>query len=156
MQTRRATRPAFDRDNLDAVLMKLKYWLVLLLAVILPLKGAMASAAMLCHSQASQQVVEIHEHEAHSMHNAHSAHASHVASESDSAVHQHSDGADTGDTPSYATCLACAAVCGASPLPVALSLSLPVLEPARDWRGLALLEPPDAVSAGLERPPRSI
>jgi len=35
MQTRRATRPAFDRDNLDAVLMKLKYWLVLLLAVIL-------------------------------------------------------------------------------------------------------------------------
>lgn len=111
---------------------------------------------MLCHSPASQQVVCSQPHQTHSMHEAHATHAAHMASDSHSAAHQYSEGRGTSDASVETTCLACAAVCGASPLPVALGLSLPVLEPAHDWRGFTFLEPLNGVLARLERPPRSI
>jgi hypothetical protein len=148
-------RPLIDRlsvrANLIAVLTKLKFWLVLLLALILPIKGAMATVGMLCHVPASQLVQAAPASHAHASHD-----AGRVLAEVGHHQHQHatSDSSDADVSP--ASCLACAAVCGASPVPASGSLNLPTFEPSRDWRRLTLLAPPSREMAGLERPPRSI
>lgn len=130
--------------------MKLKYWLVLLLALILPVKGAMAAVGMLCHVPASQQVLLVHDHASHEMHDVQAS-----ADLPDASHHHHGSGDSSGHAPDT-SCLACAAVCGASPLPTALGLNLPAFDPVRDWRVFASAEPTSLSLAGLERPPRSI
>lgn len=135
--------------NLGFVTMKLKFWLVLLLAFILPVKGAMAAAGMLCHVPASQQSHLAHEQTAHPQSHAQAAGASHDAG--------HHHGTDPSrDGAADESCLACAAVCGASPLPATTGVELPVSAPVRDWRVSTLVEPPSLTLDGLERPPRSI
>jgi hypothetical protein len=133
---------------------KLKYWLVVLLALILPVKGAMATAGMLCHVPASQQVQVSHGHVASASHESSAASGSHDASHG--SVQSHHGEAGAAGTSTDTSCLACAAVCAASPLPPAPLVSLPPLEPARDWQRLALVAPPSLALAGLERPPRSL
>ena len=132
------------------MLTKLKIWLVLLLALILPLKGAMATAGMLCHMPASLYAQPVHGHASHDAGQATDAYKHHNHEQQRTA----SDRGDAGVN--QLSCLACAAMCGASPVPANASLRLPTFEPARDWPGLALLEPPSRTLAGLERPPRSI
>ncbi len=132
---------------------KLKYWLVLLLALILPVKGAMATVGMLCHVPTSQQMHVSHAHAAGASHESAAA-GSHGATHG--TVHSHHGDSGAAATSTDTSCLACAAVCAASPLPPAPALSLPLLEPARDWQGLALVAPASLALTGLERPPRSI
>lgn len=134
--------------------MKLKYWLVVLLALILPVKGAMATAGMLCHVPASQHVQSSHGSASHDMHQEHAV--ARALEASDAATTHHGTAADTHEGSVVTSCLACAAVCGASPLPPKMGTALPAFEAARDWRGLALVAPPSLTLAGLERPPRSI
>ena len=130
--------------------MKLKYWLVLLLVAILPIKGAMAVAGVLCHVPAAQQVQSGHDHGPHAEHDTHATGGSH-----DAAHYAHGADASLSEVPDV-SCLACAAVCGASPLPTTFGFSLPASKPARDWRDSTVVEPPSRSLAGLERPPRSI
>jgi hypothetical protein len=127
------------------MLTMVKYWLVLLLALILPVKGVMATAGVLCHDvvQPLQSVQQDGAHQSHQANGAHEAHEAHEAG-------------DPSVQTQGTSCLACAAVCGASSLPASTALSLPVSEPTRDWRVIAAIEPPSPSLRGLERPPRSI
>jgi hypothetical protein len=130
--------------------MKLTYWLVLLLAAIFPVKGAMAVAGVLCHVPASHQVQPVHDRGSHAVHDTHTTVGSHDAT-------HHAHGADaSSDEVRGVSCPACAAVCGASPLPTTGGFSLPLSKPGRDWRDFTVVEPPSESLAGLERPPRSI
>lgn len=132
------------------VSVKLKYWLVVLLAAILPLKGAMAVAGVLCHVPASHQAQSVHDHRLVQAHGT----LPDVGAQDDS-HHSHGADASAGEVQDV-SCLACAAVCGASPLPTTLGFGLPVSEPTRDWRDFAVIEPPDMSLDGLKRPPRRI
>lgn len=135
--------------------MRFKYWLVLLLAVILPLKGAMAAAGMLCHvpTAAAALVAPMpHEHGLSSYGESHS----HDAAAGHDVGSHHADAGDANGKASDSSCRACAAICGASPLPPAIADRVPTLEPVRDWYVLVVPKPPHLTLAGLERPPRTL
>jgi len=149
------------------VLTRLKAWLVLLLALILPLKGAVAAAGVVCHAsslsiamQTTQAVAQQHTgHGAH--HDAQHGDASHDPSaHAPSAAHA-PDGASpdgAGDMAGVhdAACLTCSGICAASPLPASHALTLAADPPARALPAPARIAPPSHVSAGLDRPPRSV
>ncbi len=153
--------------------------MVLLLASIFPVKGVIAAGGMACHGPVASSVPAVqmawladaqhpathagqthepaaHEHDAAHEHAAHERamheHATHAPGAS--AHGPASDGAP--GQFANAACLACAAICGASPLPPAAGLALPRLEPAREWHRLETAPPVGRVLAGLERPPRSL
>jgi hypothetical protein len=120
-----------------------RIWLLLVMAVLLPIRGAVA-AAMLCPmagpgTQAEvQAMLAMHEEMGHAM--AHDGH------------HQ-GDGRDPG---SPDKCNLCAASCCLTPL----AASVPTIAAPLDLTAAALPDhsapPPSFVSSGPERPPRSI
>jgi len=149
----------------------LKTWLVLLLALILPLKGAVAAAGVLCHAtptpialQTAQAAVHAVAHHGmgHGAQRSPAAHGTHPRIAADTGSDGHaSDSTDrylaTGAASSVDTaCPACAGICAASPLPVSHTLSLATDPVARARPGTAHIAPPSHVAAGLERPPRSV
>lgn len=132
--------------------MRLKVWLVVLLAVIFSVKGAMAAIGMACHVPAPgashpQQMPHEAGLSAHEAHGAHDMSAAHEATAPQG--DEHGSAAD-------AACRVCAAICGASVLPPAIADRVPALDPVRDWYVLAVPIPPPLTLAGLERPPRTV
>lgn len=127
----------------------LRIVLLVLLAVLLPIRGAMA-AAMLCppaldaaSAHAHGDARSVHGAEAAHDHAQHSHHHEHAAS---SAQANGDDGA----------CNLCAAFCAATPLPS----SAPTLTAPSDDMNASFPElhaaVPSFISSGPERPPRSI
>lgn len=140
------------RDSLDIAMSKPHTWLMLLVALILPFKGTMATAGMFCHLGSDlpmSVIVQPHKHHADTPHDhAHSAGAE-VASQS--GVHD-----DVGLTPVSSSCTICSAMCSAAPLPAA-GFSSDSLSAAGSERFPALVPSRlNAVSGGIERPPRTI
>lgn len=136
----------------------LRFWLLLLLAVLLPLRGALAGA-MLCPPAGSGVQTEVQfasqtstpaEHvgaHLHSEHDHASAHAHHHASQSPDA------GASL---TAHDRCDVCSAYCAVTPLPsepTTIALSQPLVD--ADFPDL-YAPAPNFVSGGQERPPRSI
>jgi hypothetical protein len=130
---------------------KLRIPLILLVALILPVKGAMAAAGMLCHlgsAQAMTAILQPHQHHAE----AHQNHAEHHALDGDS----QSDAEDDARLIPASSCAICSAVCSAPPLP-ANGIAFHATAPSGAERFPALSPPrPSAVHSGLERPPRTI
>lgn len=133
----------------------LRIWLVVLLAVLLPVRGAMA-AAMLCPPGGSGSELRLmqpsHPHADHVMAEAvaHHDHAPHDAGHHPGKAHHGHDQA------SPDKCNMCSAFCSMTPMPVSTcalperldhaSASFPELRPPA----------PTFLSDGQERPPRSI
>jgi hypothetical protein len=131
---------------------KLRIPLILLVALILPVKGAMAAAGMFCHlgsAQPMSAIVQPHQHHA----GAHQNHAEHHAVDGDS----QSDAEDDAPLiPASSSCAICSAVCSAPPLPAnGIAFHVPAASGAERFPALS---PPrlSAVQSGLERPPRTI
>jgi len=125
----------------------LRIWLLVLLAVALPIRGAMA-AAMVCaagagHVQAT--TVAGHAHHDHSGHVAQAVAHSH-------ADHDHASGHAhaTGDK-----CSICASCCSAT-APATVSFSVPQAPPAAADFPEQPAPRAEFFSGGQERPPRSI
>lgn len=132
-----------------------RIWLVLLLALLLPLRGAVA-AAMLCPAGAHGLAPLSTEAPAASDHGAHPGAHDHHADVGDDAASEPAPGtsADASHTAHGSSCGICAAFCSATPL---LS-TMPVLPQAHEVGSLrypgwsAPLTP--FLSDGQERPPR--
>lgn len=132
----------------------LRVWLLLLLMVVLPVRGAMA-AAMLCLPQdgALNQKVMVQHHDGE-LSNVHD-HAQHGHGQ-----HAHADGHQAGQDEDVASataddCNLCAVLCSLTPL----ASTAPDLR--HPWARAALNPAPSApapnfVSDGEERPPRTI
>jgi hypothetical protein len=124
-----------------------KAWFLLVVALLLPFKGALAAVGTFCHLGSSQPVsasAAPHGHDGATHH----GHADHHGA--DVAV-DHQQPAGTGSS-----CAVCSAVCGAPPLPAAGgSWDPPFL--SGDDRFPPLAKPrASAVHDGLERPPRTL
>jgi hypothetical protein len=133
-----------------------RFWLLLLLAVLLPLRGAMA-AAMLCPPGGPQPMQALEHamagahadaaaagHEHHGPH-----HGPHHAAAPDTADGEEASGGED-------RCDLCAAFCSAVPLLRSFRSTVPA-QPAAAVAFPALAVPaPSFVSDGQERPPRSI
>lgn len=132
----------------------LRVWLVLLLAVLLPVRGALA-VGMQCSTPGTQLHVEAqlsHGHEPHATHSDHRHHEAAAAQPDGGAgvndtAHDHAGAADQ--------CNLCSASCSATGLAsasvtVAEQQCLPTVFPRLD------APPPNFVSGGQERPPRTI
>jgi hypothetical protein len=130
---------------------KTRTWLMLLVALLLPLKGTMAAAGMFCHMGSTTPQAAIgqqhHEHHVDASH----AHAGHADTQSGSGAPEPDPGSAASPT-----CTICSAVCSAPPLPATgpSPLSLPATASER----FPALVPPHvtALSGGLERPPRTL
>ena len=146
------------RANLTTV-KSFRVWLLLLLAVLLPLRGALA-AGMLCPVaefgvQAEAQVVKhthVHEEVSVSGHEHHDVQGSaleHEAAQgpSDGPAHVHGSAADK--------CNLCSAFCSVTGL-VSAGVTVAVSEPASAVFAHLYAPPPSFVSDGQERPPRTI
>lgn len=123
----------------------LRVWLLVLLAFALPVRGAMA-AAMVCAPAA------VHEHAV-----GFTGHAHGQAHHADSAAHAHAGqghdataGHDTADK-----CSACASCCAATP-PLVAGFALAQAPPAATQFPEHRAPAAEFLSAGQERPPRSI
>lgn len=126
-----------------------RFWCVLLLVVLLPLKAAFA-AGMACHRQAAE-AAQAHAHPCHAMA---SQTAMPAESADDAAQMAILAGADAAD-PDAASALVCAAACSAPPLP-GVAVGEPAGPPAgRDWRERPVMPPGSVDPFGLEKPPRS-
>jgi len=127
-----------------------RIWLLLLLALLLPVRGAVA-AAMLCPIAGSGVQTEVQasaDHAAHeAMHKHKDAHE-HAASHAHTADHEHGKAADR--------CNLCSAFCSLTPL----AGSVPTLATPLDLSTTTFPDfsapPPSFLSDGQERPPRSI
>jgi hypothetical protein len=131
---------------------KLRIPLILLVALILPFKGAMAAAGMFCHlgsAQPMSAIVQPHQHHAE----AHQNHAEHHAPD-DVSQSDAEDGARL--IPASSSCTICSAVCSAPPLPAnGIAFHAPPPSGAERFPALSLPRP-SAAQSGLERPPRTI
>lgn len=128
---------------------RFRFWLLVVLAAMLPLRGAMA-AAMLCAPAAPVEVRMSHD----TAHGPSMAHDHGHEAMPEHAVHDATH--DTHDHASHDKCTMCSAFCSATPL-LSASPDLPALPPT----GTATYPPLDAPvptfqSDGQERPPRSI
>lgn len=145
--------PKYDSASLFVVKL-LRTWLLVLLAVLLPVRGAMA-ATMLCtpggggtvHAAMSAMgEAEEHRHDGHAIADAGQHH--------DHAKHDHDDSAR--DHASHDKCNVCSSSCSSPPLP---SASVGVEEPQAlnsvSFPDLSA-PPPTFQSGGQERPPRTI
>ena len=131
--------------------------LLVLVAVLLPLRGAMA-AAMLCSPALAGAQTQAHAGAAgDSKHDAHTTHE-HVVHEHAQHDHDHSEhaGKVAHTALDDSACSLCAAFCSATPLPS----GTPTLSAPSDYTSAAFPElraaTPSFVSGGPERPPRSI
>jgi len=149
----RPSRPPRPAANLAAV-KPLRVWLVLLLALLLPVRGVLA-AAMLCPPAGVGTQAELRLEDHHAAGHAHGAEAD--AATHDHA-HHHADGATQGHDASPTgqdRCNQCSAFCSVTPL---VDTTPPSCGPpaAAAARFPALTVPaPHFVAGGLERPPRS-
>ena len=128
-------------------------WLLLLVALLLPFKGAMAAVGVFCHLGSAQPLSAIVAH----MHDRHAAgehsHHEHRQHAGDASHTQHTG--DDGQPASDVSCAYCSAICGAPPLPAAYTSVVEVL-PVGAERFPALTQPRlSAVLDGLDRPPRT-
>ena len=153
--TQRYTRSEeiHPRANLTTV-RTVRIWLLLLLAVLLPIRGA-AAAAMLCPVAETGRQVELRLHDQSIGHHAvdESAQADHASVHPDHAAggHPHDDGAGQPDK-----CNMCSAFCSVTPLVGSLPTVLAPLDSAA--ASFPDLSAPAAtfLSGGQERPPRII
>lgn len=149
-----------------------RIWLLVLLCMLLPLRGAMA-AAMLCapdrggppsapmldlgpaqavqahdgHAQETEHAHEGGDHAGHAGHAGHGEHGGHGG-------HGGHAGSDAGLA--LDKCNLCASFCSLTPTPVALAWPLAPVGPAMAPFPAAGTQVRSVVPAGLERPPRSI
>jgi uncharacterized protein involved in copper resistance len=130
----------------------LRIWLLVLLAVLLPVRGAVA-AAMLCPpaGTGTQTELRLHDHA--------SGHALMDAAEHQYADHDHGSGVHSHHDGSSATtdrCNLCSAFCSVTPL-MSSPPTLPLpQEPAAIRFPDFTVPAPSFISDGQERPPRSI
>ena len=145
-----STRSTKTRVLRSAPVKNLRLWLLVLLAVLLPLRGAVA-AGMPCPDESSpphhRGAAMAHDHHAMGGH----AHAQHAADEHAApAVGHGHDGAGHADK-----CNLCAACCSGSALPTSATLRFA----AGEANAGVFPEPsslaPSFVPEGRERPPRS-
>lgn len=124
-----------------------RIWLLLLLAVLLPLRGAMA-AAMLCPMGSPVVHVEAQAH-SDSGHHDHDGHE-----EAGLQGHVHGSGAEDGKTND--TCNTCVSFCSITPMLSAIPTVPHLQDPAVVYFSSIADSPPSFVPEGQERPPRSI
>ena len=154
--SRAAPAELFARDNLTAV-KSFRLWLLLLLAVLLPIRGALA-AGMLCPVgefgiQAEAQPAQ-HAH-AHDGAGGFDEHQRAQSSTSDhAAAHGHSDGAAHDHAGAGDKCNLCSAFCSVTGL-VSADVMVAVSQPASAVFPHLYAPPPSFVSDGQERPPRT-
>jgi hypothetical protein len=139
-----------------------RIWLLLLLAVLLPTRGAVA-AAMLCPASGSGMQMEqamaghpaSHEAMDQALSHEHPAGHDHMSGH-DSAAETSDDGHPGHDHAASEACNACSAYCSLTPL----VSNLPTLVEPLDASAVKFFDlsapPPSFVSDGQERPPRTI
>ena len=127
-----------------------RIWLLVLLAVLLPVRGAVA-AAMLCPIAGAGVQTEVQmssEYAAHEAMHQHQHQHQHAASHEHTADHDHASSADR--------CNLCSAFCSLTPLVG----SVPTVAAPLDLAAVVFPDfsapPPSFFSDGQERPPRSI
>jgi hypothetical protein len=127
----------------------LRLWLLVVLAVLLPIRGAMA-AAMLCPPAGTSVPAELRasEHEAHHGHEQAGGHPMH---HQEAAAHH-----DASPAPDHDQCNLCSAFCSLTPLPSAMPGVPPPLEVSAASFPDFAAPAPSFVCGGQERPPRSI
>jgi hypothetical protein len=146
---------------------RLRLLLVLLLALVLPLKGALAAGGIACHRTAMQAGTEAAVPGVPPCHL-----VAEVAAQPSDAEAQPSDAAaqlfDAAQAPQAASqppdadtrsaeravCLVCVAICGMPPLPSARGPAVLAPDPGPDWREHPSLPPAGRVPATPERPPQ--
>ncbi|HSW08014.1 hypothetical protein [Aquabacterium sp.] len=138
------------------IVKSVRTWLLLVLVVLLPIRGAVA-AAMLCPagSAGTSSELRMHEHalvgEAMDRGTAHHDHAGHHAEQS-GAGHHH----DGQDSKASDKCNMCSAFCSLTPM-ASEAPKLPEPLALADVKFAVLATPaPSFVSDGQERPPRTI
>jgi ABC-type Zn2+ transport system substrate-binding protein/surface adhesin len=139
-----------------------RIWFLLLLAVLLPVRGAVA-AAMLCPVAGSGMQLELameghssgHEAMDHAMAHDHSGSHDHASSHEHGTEASH-DGHAGHDHAGTEGCNACSAFCSATPLLSAMPSLAEPLDPAAVKFAELSAPPPSNVSDGQERPPRTI
>lgn len=130
----------------------LRLWFVVLLAVLLPLRGAMA-ASMPCASPGAPVAVSSAAPADHAMHGHDGGHDHGAPSEAHAA---HDD--DTGAAHDHASpkCSMCSATCSTPPLPsAAVGVPAPAVSAAASFPRLSA-PAPTFQSDGQERPPRTL
>jgi hypothetical protein len=138
----RATGSASRRATLEIMIRGPRFWCALALALLLPLKAAMAVGAA-CHLQAAASAQAAGHAIAHPCHEA--AAAEHPAGD-DVSAQPESDGTLR---------LACAAACAAPLLPGAAACGAQDPLAGRDWREHPFARPGSVDPSGLEKPPRT-
>ena len=134
-------------DNLDSV-MKRRSVLLLLVALLLPIRGALAAVGLFCHLDSIPPIAASQPHK----HDTAADHASHHQPRK--VHHDHSTGHDA---PAQSdTCKYCAAVCSVPPVaPSELTLHEPV-SPGGERFAAIEVSRSGPYPSGLERPPRTI
>ena len=127
----------------------LRLWLLVVLAVLLPIRGAMA-AAMLCPPVGAAMPAELRAsgHEAHHGHEQAGGQAMH---HHEAAAHH-----DESPAPDHDQCNLCSAFCSLTPLPSAMPGVPPPLEVSAASVPDFAAPAPSFVCGGQERPPLSI
>jgi hypothetical protein len=130
---------------------KSRIWLILLIAVILPFKGAMAAAGMFCHLGTGQ----IAEAAQAAQHHAVVDQAQTTEPHHDAA---HAGGSSTDGSPTQASssCAICSAFCSSPPLPAAGIQAVPPGASAAERFPPLAVPRSSTVVSGLERPPRTV
>ncbi|MGN6528895.1 MAG: hypothetical protein ACTHL8_21075 [Burkholderiaceae bacterium] len=122
----------------------LRVWLLVLLAILLPMRGAIAAASPcegLAHHAPAQRM--------HTHHHMHAAVEPDAASAADHGAAHHDDaGIDK--------CNLCASCCSATPMPMTFSPTVAALGDHVATFPLLQAAAPTFLSEGQERPPRSI
>lgn len=138
--------------------------LLLVVALLLPFRGALAAAGLICHMGSPSSATVSQAHESGDRGHAHAATGHHQhGDEARPASQDHAphgaigDFADaTGPAGGASACDLCSSVCAAPPLP-SHAAQLAVLLPATGERFPAVSPPRLAPTlGGLERPPRSV
>jgi hypothetical protein len=124
-------------------------WLVLLIALLLPVRGALAGAGLLCHTGSASS----HAHAVAPGEHVHS-HSGTVSHDTASMQHVH-DGASQA-LPGAGTCTWCSAVCASPMVPTGESAASLVPPPHLQLFPPVVLPALSYLTLGLERPPRSI
>jgi hypothetical protein len=145
------------RANLTAV-NSFRIWLLLLLAVLLPIRGALA-AGMLCPVgefgvQAEAQLVK-HTHAHEEAASGHEHQGADGSAHDHAAAHGHSDGAAHDHGSAADKCNLCSAFCSVTGL-VSTNVTVAVSKPGSAVFSHLYVPPMSFVSDGQERPPRTI
>ena len=128
-----------------------RLWLLLLLAVLLPVRGALA-VAMQCSPDSQVQAQAPHAHHSDEQHASRDGQAHHQL---EGAVHDHSDAAGHDHAGATDKCNLCAASCSATAL-VSASMTLVAPQSVSAVFSHIHAPPPSFIPDGQERPPRTI